>query len=182
MVTWRVLHGRWGATCAEKALCTWIANPVVVAMMPWMRAHGLGRDFLCVILAWPQGSSWTQTRLSDSALFVERDTFRVGHHVSCIGTSRHVSPRRDCVAFPFVRDATSASSAFTCVSYGISALYKLENCPIRSRNLHGGSAPFGTNVARNARKGGPALRIAKSRRCMHKGSGPPFFRIRPSRI
>lgn len=127
MVTWRVLHGRWGATCAEKALCTWIANPVVVAMIPWMRAHGLGRDFLCVILAWPQGSSWTQTRLSDSALFVERDTFRVGHHVSCIGTSRHVSPRRDCVAFPFVRDATSASSAFTCVSYGISALYKLEN-------------------------------------------------------
>lgn len=182
-MTWRVLHGRWGATCAEKALCTWIANPVVVAMMPWMRAHGLGRDFLCVILAWPQGSSWTQTRLSDSALFVERDTFRVGHHVSCIGTSRHVSPRRDvAVAFPFVRDATSASSAFTCVSYGISALYKLENCPIRSRNLHGGSAPFGTNVARNARKGGPALRIAKSRRCMHKGSGPPFFRIRPSRI
>ena len=95
-MTWRVLHGRWGATCAEKALCTWIANPVVVAMIPWMRAHGLGRDFLYVILAWPQGSSWTQTRLSDSALFVERDTFRVGHHVSCIGTSRHVSPRRDC--------------------------------------------------------------------------------------
>ena len=66
-MTWRVLHGRWGATCAEKALCTWIANPVVVAMIPWMRAHGLGRDFLYVILAWPQGSSWTQTRLSDSA-------------------------------------------------------------------------------------------------------------------
>ena len=124
-------------------------------MMPWMRAHGLGRDFLCVILAWPQGSSWTQTRLSDSALFVERDTFRVGHHVSCIGTSRHVSPRRDCVEFPFVRDATSASSAFTCVSYGISALYKLEN-PARSA--------VGTCTA--ARRRSAPERRAPCKRCM----------------